>query len=183
MQLMQVYVQKSMSTTRPFSDASERGRFPGVLNQSSVSMNSGAAPSVGSSVRDREQGRLAGVGRGRVDGGGRAFARGGSVRRGELGLVTADLVQPAGHGARALKRRREVDVGDVLGDELIEAHVLVGQDRKRRDDHDRAEHALQQRPAPGGSRALEQPAASEGEGDIDPANITLTLSDQTAGHF
>src|SRR5580704_7270045 len=42
MQLMHVYVQKSTSTTRPRSDGSVSGRSPGVLNQSSVSVNSGA---------------------------------------------------------------------------------------------------------------------------------------------
>src|SRR5271155_3202537 len=49
MQLMHVYVQKSTSTTRPRSELSGSGRSPGVLNQSSVSVNSGAAPSSGSS--------------------------------------------------------------------------------------------------------------------------------------
>ncbi len=44
MQLMHVYVQKSTSTTRPRSPASESGLSPGVLNQSSVSVNSGAWP-------------------------------------------------------------------------------------------------------------------------------------------
>ena len=44
MQLMQVYVQKSTSTTRPRSDASVSGRSPGVLNQRWVSANSGASP-------------------------------------------------------------------------------------------------------------------------------------------
>src|ERR1700727_1874264 len=45
MQLMHVYVQKSISTTRPFNPVSDSGRCPGVLNQSCVSLNSGAGPS------------------------------------------------------------------------------------------------------------------------------------------
>src|SRR3984957_20872798 len=45
---MQVYVQKSISTARPRSEASVSGLSPGVLNQSSVSVNSGAAPRAGS---------------------------------------------------------------------------------------------------------------------------------------
>src|SRR5882724_2486247 len=45
MQLMHVYVQKSTSTTRPCSLDSDSGRMLGVLNQSCVSVNSGAGPS------------------------------------------------------------------------------------------------------------------------------------------
>src|SRR3989442_3738333 len=44
MPLMHVYVQKSTSTTRPRSEASASGVPPGVLNQRSVSVKSGAAP-------------------------------------------------------------------------------------------------------------------------------------------
>src|SRR5438874_2153288 len=44
MQLMHVYVQKSISTTRPRSDASVSGLPPGVLNERSVSVKSGAVP-------------------------------------------------------------------------------------------------------------------------------------------
>ena len=43
MQLMQVYVQKSISTTWPRRPASVSGRSPGVLNQSSVPVNAGAS--------------------------------------------------------------------------------------------------------------------------------------------
>src|ERR1019366_5552171 len=48
MQLMQVYVQKSTSTTRPRKEASVRDRLPGVLNHSSVLVKSGAVPILGS---------------------------------------------------------------------------------------------------------------------------------------
>src|SRR3989442_2574368 len=44
MQLMHVYVQKSPSTTRPRSEVSASGVPPGVLNQRSVSVKSGAVP-------------------------------------------------------------------------------------------------------------------------------------------
>src|SRR5437763_14555843 len=44
MQLMHVYVQKSISSTRPRSDASVSGLPPGVLNERSVSVKSGAVP-------------------------------------------------------------------------------------------------------------------------------------------
>ena len=48
MQLMQLYVQKSTSTTRPRSADIVSGRPPGVLNHVCVSVKSGAAPSTGS---------------------------------------------------------------------------------------------------------------------------------------
>src|ERR1700728_341235 len=44
MPLMQVYVQKATRTTRPRREASDSGALPAVLNQSSVSVNSGAVP-------------------------------------------------------------------------------------------------------------------------------------------
>src|SRR6266702_2581929 len=44
MQLMHVYVQKSISTTRPRSEASVSGLPAGVLNHRSVSVKSGAVP-------------------------------------------------------------------------------------------------------------------------------------------
>src|SRR2546430_1788315 len=44
MQLMHVYVQKSISTTRPCSEASVSGPLPGVLNQRCVRAKPGALP-------------------------------------------------------------------------------------------------------------------------------------------
>ncbi len=113
------------------------------------------------SVRGRQQRRLAGVRRRRLDARARAFARRGAVRRHELLAVAVDLVQPPGDAARALERRGQVDVRDVLRDELVEVDVEVRQDRDRRQDHDRAERALQQRSPPGAAHAVEQPPAAE----------------------
>src|SRR5207244_6236267 len=48
MQLMQVYVQKSINTTRPRSAPSDSALPAGVLNHCWVSANSGAGPRSGS---------------------------------------------------------------------------------------------------------------------------------------
>ncbi len=76
-------------------------------------------------------------------------------------FVAADFVQVLGDRFRALERCREVDVGDVLRDELVEVDVEVGQDRDRREDHDHAERALEQRAAAGLANAVEQAPAAE----------------------
>ena len=41
---MQEYVQKSISTTFPWSEPSESGRSPGVLSQSEMRLKAGARP-------------------------------------------------------------------------------------------------------------------------------------------
>jgi hypothetical protein len=66
------------------------------------------------------------------------------------------LVEAFGHAVRALKARGDVHVRDVLGDELVEVDVQADRDREPRDDHDRAEAALDRRAAAGAARAVHQ---------------------------
>ena len=63
--------------------------------------------------------------------------------------------------ARALERAGRVDeeAGEVVGDRGLEAHVGVGRDGERGDDHHDAHRTLQPRAAPGGADPLDQPAA------------------------
>ncbi len=118
MQLMQVYVQKSTSTTRPRSEASDSGvlgarrRVEPVLGVGEFGRGADVLQAGG----DRQQARPAGVVRG-----GR---RGGGARL-ELGFVAAELVQAAFDRVGFLEARGEVHVGDPFRDLLVEADVEV----------------------------------------------------------
>ncbi len=68
-----------------------------------------------------------------------------------------------GNRRRALEARREVHVGDVFGDELVEVDVEVGRDRQPCDDHDHAEPALHRRPAPRAADLFHHAAPAERE--------------------
>src|SRR6202020_1898951 len=54
-QLMHEYVQKSTRTTLPLSDASDRGRSPGVLSQAEMPVKFGAVPQSSSDDRPGAQ--------------------------------------------------------------------------------------------------------------------------------
>ncbi len=85
----------------------------------------------------------------------------------ELGFVAGDLVQAAFDRVGFLEAGGEVDVGDPFRDLLVEADVEVRDDRERREDHDHAERALQQRPATGPAHAVEQGATTERQPEQD----------------
>ncbi len=86
----------------------------------------------------------------------RGFARGR-----ELGSVAGQFGQAALDRFRFLEARGEVDVGDVFGYVLIEAHVHSHHDRERGGQHDRAERALKREAAAGGADAVEQLATAQ----------------------
>ena len=136
----------------------------GVLNHLWVSVNSGAVPRCSSDCASASRTACEAFRGSGVDVGRRgAFAGGCAVRGLELRFPARDFVQMPGHGRRALEAGREVHVGDVFGDELVEVDVQVGRDRQPRDDHDHAEPALHRRPAPGAADLLHHAAAAERE--------------------
>ena len=157
---MHVYVQKSTSTTRPRNAASVSGVSPGVLSQSWVSVNSGAAPCPAAAARRRATAcaRVASPPRAAPS---RSLRRPRPVGRRELCLRPVISCSRPVTLLRALKRRRQVDVGNVSGDELVESHVEVRHDRDCREDHHRAQRALEQRPPPALADAVEQSPAAE----------------------
>ena len=120
---MHVYVQKSTSTTWPRSPASVSGLSPGVLNQSWLSVKSGAVPRSGS------DGVLTpGIATSRSAAVDTGFGRGLLLRGDEAGR-RAQRRQSLLDGARVLERARRIDEdrrqARVLGEVLLEADVDV----------------------------------------------------------
>ena len=148
---MQVYVQKSMSTTRPRSPFIVSGS---VLNQWPGWANSGAAPS-GASFGVVTPGRAASLAA-------RLAGRGDDVVVVELRLAAqaGQLVLDGGALLQAAGRVGQ-ERGEVVGQRLLEAQVDAREHEHRGEQHHRAEAALQPAAAAACAHALDDAPAAE----------------------